>query len=168
MARDDLGELVAQPLDGAAVIGGEGLVDGGFVQVAQQPVLGEELVAAGGPGVDLAEPSQVAVAVPAELGPGSAAVRGCQVTGGPFPGSFAVVAGRQGLQQQQSPGHGQDLRGGQVPAGGVRVGDEPDVGEGPAGQAAERGDPVGPAQRAQLLEQDSVAGVLGRQCPFSR
>jgi hypothetical protein len=92
MARDDLGELVAQPLDGAAVIGGEGLVDGGFVQVAQQPVLGEELVAAGGPGVDLAEPSQVAVAVPAELGPGGAAVRGGQITGEPFPGLLAVIA----------------------------------------------------------------------------
>jgi hypothetical protein len=73
------------------------LLDGRFAQVAQQPVLGEELVAAGGPGVDLAEPSQVAVAVPAELGPGGAAVRGGQVTGESLPGSFAVVAGRQGL-----------------------------------------------------------------------
>ena len=46
--------------------------------------------------------------------------------------------------------------------GGVRVGDEPDIGGCPAGQAAERGDLVRPAQRAQLLEQDSVAGVGGR------
>jgi hypothetical protein len=84
--RDDLGEAVAQPLDGAAVVGGEGLLDGRFAQVAQQPVLGEELVAAGRPGVDLAEPSQVAVVVPAELSPGGAAVRGGQVTGEPFPG----------------------------------------------------------------------------------
>jgi hypothetical protein len=108
-----------------------------------------------------------------------------------LPGSFAVVAGHQDLEQQQSPGHGQDLRGGQVPGaaqrdepvglgveqvgrragdgladhpGAVRVGDEPDVGEGPAGQAADRGDPVGPAQRSQFFEQHSVAG---RQCPFS-
>jgi hypothetical protein len=66
--RDDLGETVAQPLDGAAVGSGEGLLDGRFAQLAQQSVLGEELVAAGGPGVDLAEPSQVAVVVPAELG----------------------------------------------------------------------------------------------------
>jgi len=46
--------------------GGQDLPGGRLAEVAQQPVLREELMAAGGPGADLGESAQVAVAVPAE------------------------------------------------------------------------------------------------------
>jgi hypothetical protein len=92
----------------------------GLAQVARQPVPGEELVLAGGPGVDLAEAAQVAVVVSAEPVTGGAAVGGGQVLVERFPGTLAVITGRQRLQEQQPPSNGENLRGGQVPGGAQR------------------------------------------------
>ena len=106
---------LATGVRGALVRGGQDLSGGRLAEVAQQPVQGEELMATGGPGVDLGEPAQVAVAVPAEPVVGRAEVHLSQVAGQCLPGGRAVVAGLQGFQEQQPPGDGQDLRGLQVP-----------------------------------------------------
>jgi hypothetical protein len=191
MAGDHLGQAGAQAFHGAAIGGGEGLLGGRLGQVAQQPVLGEEPVPAGGPGVDLPESAQVAVMVPAEPVTGRAAVEGGQVISERFPGAFAVITVCQCLQQQQPPGHceypwGRHIAGpgqhGQAVGLGleqardrvgesladharaVRVGDQLGVGDGPAGQPPDRADTVGPPEGAQLAAQDAVAGFCCAQC----
>jgi hypothetical protein len=122
---------------------------------------------AGGPRVDLSQPTQPAILGPAKPVADGAAVRGSQVTGEGFPGPARSGDLGQGLQQEQPASDRQHGRGGQVPWAAQRgqairlhpeqaqrrsgqgladqgraigVADQPDIGHGSAGQAVQASD----------------------------
>lgn len=83
-------------------------------------MLGEELVAAGGPGVALHDAAEVAVIVPAEAIVDRGTVNSGQVVSECFPGFLAVRAWSERLQDEKPVGYGQDVRGFQVAGGAER------------------------------------------------
>jgi hypothetical protein len=117
--RDDLGQPGTEPLQCPPVGTGENLLDNRLIQVAQYPVLREELVTAGGPGVVLDKAAEVAVMGPAEPVVDGAMVEGGEVVRERLPLAAAIAAWLQRLQQEHPAGDRQDV-GSRQPTGAQR------------------------------------------------